>query len=65
MVLALIATRADPHAALLGDHLSLRDGQLPISPLTQAVGGKLTDGKRAPTVGTATANMKHTRRFFD
>jgi hypothetical protein len=65
MVLALVASGpiCTPHRS--ANTLSLRGGQLPITPLTPTAGGELTDGKRAPTVSTATANMKHTRRFFD
>jgi hypothetical protein len=34
--------------------LSLRGGQLPITPLTQTATGKLTDGNRAPTMRPTT-----------
>jgi hypothetical protein len=65
MVLALVATGPICTAHCWVNPLSLRGGQLPITPLTQSVTGKLTDSKRASTVSpTATPDMKHTRRFF-
>ncbi len=65
MVLALVASGpiCTPHCS--ANTLSLGGGQLPITPLTPTAGGELTDGKTPPTVSTATANMKHTRRFLD
>src|ERR1700726_1424798 len=46
MVLALVASGPICTPSCWVNPLWLRGGQLPITPLTQAVGGKLTDGKR-------------------
>jgi hypothetical protein len=54
MVLALAATGPICTAHCWVNPLSLRGGQLPITPLTQTVTGKLTDGNRAPTVSPTT-----------
>jgi hypothetical protein len=64
MVLTLVATGPICTAHCWVNPLSLRGGQLPITPLTQT-GQRQVDGWQSRADGESDdADMKHTRRFF-